>query len=50
VQFGLQFEPPEAFADQAEIAGESPVADEAAVDEAAEPEAKVVSLDQFRKK
>ncbi|MDO9336359.1 MAG: stringent starvation protein B [Caulobacteraceae bacterium] len=50
VQFGLQFEPPEAF-ELAEEGEPFALDDEPTpAAEAGEPEAKVVSLDQFRKK
>ena len=50
VQFGLQFEPPEAFELEEEGEAFDHEDEEAPAAEAGEPEAKVVSLDQFRKK
>jgi hypothetical protein len=50
VQFGLQFAPPEAFEHEDEDEDVDHEDEATSAPESAEPEAKVVSLDQFRKK
>ncbi len=50
VQFGLQFEPPEAFENEDEDEDVDHEDEATSAPAGAEPEAKVVSLDQFRKK